>query len=71
MFVLSRKEGVKTVKKRMCDCVKGGVAGLTVGVAIAALTTGKGTAGLCLKKNMKRMVKAAGGVLDSLKRMMG
>lgn len=57
------------MKKRVCDCLKGGAAGLAVGVAVAMLTTGKGAAGVCLKKNMSRMVKAASGVVDSVKMM--
>lgn len=57
------------MNKQVSTCIKGGMAGLAVGVAVAMMASGKATAGVCLKKNMNRMVKAAGGVVDSLKRM--
>ena len=57
------------MNKRIGDCVKGGAAGLLVGVAVALATTNRCTAAVCLKKNMNKMTKAAGGVLDSLRHM--
>lgn len=59
------------MNKRIGDCVVGGAAGLAVGVAVAALTTSKKASAMSLKKNMNKMLKGAGGVIGSVKSMLG
>ena len=60
---------MKQMNKKIGNCVKGGAAGLLVGVAVALATTNKCAAGVCLKKNLNKMTKAAYGMVDSLKMM--
>lgn len=57
--------------KKIGACLTGGAAGLCVGMAVALAATSKATAGMCLKKNIKKMTKAASGAIDSIKNMMG